>query len=87
MKTNKTMITTLMITFGLLAGTASAANLGDKVSLQQDRNAPKIMLSERNPLHVIPRAMMAPEQPFRSRWPEGNMHRLEHDTTPFENLM
>jgi hypothetical protein len=86
MKTKKTMITTLLITFGLLAGTASAASPGEKVSLQKDRITAKIMQGERNPLHVIPRYMMNPEQPLRW-WPEGNPHRLDHDTSSKDILM
>ena len=86
MKTNKTMITTLLITFGLLAGTASAASLGDKVSPQQERITAKITLDERNPFHVIPRYMMNPEQPLRPWWPEGKPHRLDHDTSSKDNL-
>ena len=86
MKTKKTMITTLLIALGLMAGTVSAASLGDKVSPKQDRITAKIMQGERNPLHVIPRYMMNPEQQMRW-WPEGNPHRLDHDTSSKDILM
>jgi hypothetical protein len=85
MKTTKTILATALIAFGMLVATASAASPGDKVCLQQDRSISKIMQGERNPLHVIPRAMMNPDQPIYL-WPEGNPQRLDHDCSPNMNM-